>query len=239
MMFSDTTSKQGLIQDVDFLCGSTSASYAVADKTRNINVAYNSVSRLIWDAADDWQYDDSNATDLPKVLRTMGHASASYQVPSTSQRIERVEAKSSDGNWRKLIPIDYRDITVSLDEYHETAGMPIYYDLVGNYLTLYPAPSSAYATLSSGLTLRVSRDVTEFPTTATTTSPGFAKQFHRILSISASMDYLGVVDQSQVRLLAQMKDGIEKAIKQFYSSRQAESRTQVRPYGKRRWRQYQ
>lgn len=236
MQFSDTTKNQGLIEDVDFLARSTSASYPVNDKTRNINQAYHDVTRLIWESADDWEYDDSNATDLPKVLRTMGHASASYQIPTTAQRIERVEIQDDDNDWVKLKPLDHRDITVALDEYLDDPHRPIYYDLEGNYLTLYPAPHSAYTTLSSGLALRVARDVTEFPTTATTTKPGFATQFHRYLSVSAALDF--TEDAGRRNFLLEMKERMRKGIQNFYSSRMIEKKPQMRPYGKRRWRQY-
>jgi len=236
MEFSNSSNKLGLVEDIDFLCRTTSASYPLNDKVRNINQAYHDVTRLIWAAADDWQYDDSNATDLPKVLRTMGHASASYQIPTTAQEIQRVEVKDSSSDWRKLRPIDYRDINISLDEYLSTADMPIYYDLVGNYVTLYPPPSSAYTTLTSGLALRVGRDVTEFTSASTTTKPGFATQFHRILSLAAAIDF--EKDPGQLRLFNQMKDRLEKGLQAFYSTRETERRSQLRPKGKRRWRQY-
>ena len=236
MEFSDTTNQQGILQDVDFLSRSTSASYPVNDKTRNINQAYQKVVSLIWESADNWQYDDSNATDLPKVLTTLTHNTASYAVPSTSQKIHRIEIQDSQGEWYKLTPIDYNDINVSLEEYYSEANRPIHYDLVGNYITLYPAPSSAYTTLASGMGLRVSRNVTEFATSATSTTPGFAINFHRYLSVCASLDF--VPDNQDRQLLIQMKLQLEADIKRFYSSRETETRPQIRPRGKKFWRQY-
>ena len=237
MDFSDTTNMQGLLQDVDFLARSTSASYPVNDKTRNINQAYQKAVSLIWESADDWQYDDSNATDLPKTLTNLTHNTASYAVPSTSQKIHRIEIKDSQGEWYKLNPIDYKDLDVALDEFYSEANRPIHYDLVGNYVTLYPAPSSAYTTLASGMCMRVSRDVTLFPTSATTAVPGFAPNFHRYLSVCAALDF--VPDNQDRQLLVGMKTQIEADIKRFYSSRGTERRPQIRPRGKKFWRTYQ
>ena len=236
MQFSDVTNNQGILQDIDFLAGTTSASYPTKDKTRNINIAYHDVTRLIWECADDWNYDDANATDLPKVLRTLGQASASYQIPTTAQKIERIEIQDANNNWIKLEPIDYSDINVALDEYRGTASQPTHYDLVGNYITLYPAPSSAYVTLSSGMALRVARNVTEFATTATTEVPGFATQFHRLLSIGASLDF--EKDASSRNLLLQMQDRLQKGLRKMYSSREVEKRVELKPRSKSRWRQY-
>jgi len=36
--------------DIDFLCGSTSATYLDADKIRNVNIAYQDVARVIWES---------------------------------------------------------------------------------------------------------------------------------------------------------------------------------------------
>lgn len=192
---------------------------------------------MIWNCADEWQYDDRNNTDLPKVLKTLGQASASYTIPTTAQRIERVEIQDSSNNWVKLSPIDYKKINVALEEFRSTPALPQYYDLVGNYVTLYPAPSSAYVTLSSGMALRVSRDVTEFAFSATTETPGFATQFHRILSLSAAIVF--EKDATQRATFVALKDRLEQGLQNFYSSREVESRAQMTPRGRRFQRQYE
>jgi len=222
--------------DIHFLCGTTSASYPLADITRNVNIEYNNVSRLIWESQGSWQYDDSNATTLPIAKATMVHGQQDYSLPSTTQRVERVEVKDSSGNWQKLIQIDLGDVSIALPEYLETAGMPVHYDLIGRSLMLYPKPSSAYATLASGLAVYVNRDVTEFPTTATTTEPGFAKPYHRILSYGASLDF--VQDTQQRQFLAAQKARLEQGLVRFYSRRDVEHKTTVRPASKRSWRQF-
>ncbi len=236
MEFSLTGSKQGLIQDIDFLCGSNSANFPLADKTRCINVAYQNVATLIWDSDGTWNYDDSNATSLPKVTRTLGNASATYQVPTTAMRIKGVEIKSTAGTWSKLAPIDYHDLTESPEEFLGTAGTPLYYDLDGNYIRLFPLPVSTSVTLSSGMCVRISRDVTEFTSASTTGAPGFATAFHRILSVAAALDF--EKDNQQRTLLLQMKDRLEKGLIKFYSKRGEELKTRIKPFGKKRWRQY-
>lgn len=221
-----------LKSDVDFLCGSTSGTYPDADKIRNINIAYQNVATEIWRSADGWQYDDTNQTTLPWAKTTMVHNQQDYTLPSTAQFIHRLEVKDSSGNWTKLRPLDMSDVSIALPEYQETAGIPIYYDLVGRSLMLYPAPSSAYCTLASGLAVYVDRDVIEFPVTATTTTPGFATAFHRILSYAAAIDF--VQDKAEKDRLIALKTQLEQNMKNTYSRRNVERPSRIRPRGSNR-----
>lgn len=223
--------------DVNFLCGSTSGTYEDIDKVRNINVAYQDVARLIWTSARGWQYDDSNATTLPIAKTNLVHNQQDYSLPSTAQRLERVQVKDSGGHWHKLEPIDLKDILTSTELQFPSPGMPKYYDPMGASILLYPTPSSASVTLSAGLQVFISRNVTEFAVSATTTEPGFATPFHRILSYAAAIDF--TQDPTQRQFLALQKDRLEKGMVTFYSERGAEFKNVITPHSKRRWRTYQ
>lgn len=228
---------QNLKLDTHFLCGSTSATYSDINLVRNLNVAYNDVARLIWDSADGWQYDDSNATTLPIATSSLVHNQQDYSLPSTAQIIRRVEVLDKNGNYTKLRALDGQDVHSALSEYNGgSAGLPTHYDLIGRSVMLYPTPSSAYATLTNGLKLVFDRDVTEFAVTATTTEPGFATSFHRILSYAAAIDFMQ--DDNQRQFLMQQKDRLEKGLVRFYSKRNVERPSSLKPKNKRRWRQF-
>lgn len=218
--------------DTDFLCGSTSATYPLSDKRRNHNIHYHDVARMIWEA--DGHFDDSNNTDGPVSYKTLGNASASYTIPTTAMRIRGIEVKDSNGNWVKLKPITYEDFTISPEEYLTGVGVPIHYMVEGNEIRLFPSPGSAYVTLTSGMAVRLNRNVTEIPTTATTTEPGFAAGFHRILSLGAAIDF--VQDEVQRKNLVGQKARLENALQKFYSKRVQEVKSVVKPAAKKRWR---
>ena len=237
MQFSNSGTKQGLIEDIDFLCGSNSSSYALADKTRNLNQAYQDVTRLIWEVEDDWQYDDSNATDIPVAYGTLVHSQQNYEFPTDAQRVRRIEIKDSNSNWVKLVNKDYRDVDIALPEFQSDAGLPMFYDMIGRSIFLYPTPSSAYCTLASGMAVYVDRDVTLFTTASTTASPGFAPQFHRILSLQASLDFEKDVNQRQLWLVE--KSNLVEGLRRFYGSRETERRSEIRPANKKHFRQYE
>lgn len=227
---------QEIKNDVDFLCGTTSASYSDANKIRNINVAYQDVARLIWTSAGGWQFDDSNSLTLPIAQADLVHNQQDYVLPSTTQRVEEVVVKDSNADWSKLKPFDIHDTDIAPEEWLETAGLPLYYDLIGRSIMLYPRPSSAYCTMTSGIGVYVSRDVTEFDVTATSTTPGFATPFHRILSYAAAIDFTQDMDERQ--LLVQQKARLEQALTDFYAKRDVETTTRIKPRSQKVWRQY-
>lgn len=219
--------------DVDFLCGSTSATYPNTDKVRNMNIAYQQVAALIWESQTGWQYDDSNASTFAIATASLVAGQQDYELPSTAQRILRVEAKDSSGNFQRLERLDQHDVYGALSEFHETDGNPLYYDMIGRSVMLYPASDS---TISAGLKVYFNRDVTNLVASATTTTPGFALPYHRILSISAAIDFLD--SDEEINRLLRERSRLEKGLTRFYARREEEGPAKIKPAGRKRWRKY-
>ena len=234
--FYNSVNRKGLVDDVLFLCNTTTASYPITDIIRNINQAYHDVTRLIWECQDSWQYDDSNATDLPIATTTLVASQHDYAIPSTAQKVRRVEVLDSASNYNLLRSIDQRDVNVAISEFNETAGLPSYYDLLGGSVFLYPAPAAANCTLAAGLKIYFNRDITEFTTASTTDVPGFATPFHRLLSLGAAINYEADVDR--LKLFLTQKSDLVAGLKKFYNSRNVEVRNEIAPAGKKNWKQY-
>lgn len=229
---SITTDRLGLVEDTLYLCGlptvsASYSSYALEDITRNLNNAYVDTVSKIWNCAGGWQYDDSNAIDLPIGYTTIVHNQKDYELPTTAQRLQRVEVKDSNGNWQLLKQIDIHDINnEAMPELLETAGLPQYYDLIGRSVMLYPTPSSGYTALASGLAVYFDRTPTLFTTASTTAEPGFASPFHRILSYGAAVDF--VQDKGTQDRLVAMKARLENQMTAFYSHRNVERKANIR-----------
>ena len=227
------STRQGLVEDVLYNCGlptvtASYSSYALADITRNINNAYLDVVGKIWNCAAGWQYDDTNQTTLPVGYTTIVHNQQDYELPSTAQRVQRVEVKDSNGDSVLLRQIDIHDVdSQAMTELLETAGMPQYYDLVGRSIMLYPKPASGDVTLASGLAVYVDREPTLFTTASTTAEPGFASPYHKILSYSAAIDF--VQDKATQDRLVAMKTRMEQGLVGFYSKRNVERKAAIRP----------
>jgi len=197
MQFNTTasTAAVGLIQDCENLLGMTANDIAgdsvlIKRFTGDINAWYRRVNIWIWENSGAWQYDDSNQTDLPIATTDLVAEQQDYEMPSDALTVNRVEVMDDEGNYKLLSPFDQSEQKASaMSEFEETPGFPRYYDLIGRSIFLFPKPAAADVTTSAGLKLYFDRDIEVLESTDTTTEPGFAANFHRILSLGACRDY--------------------------------------------------
>jgi len=121
-----------------------------------------------------------------------------------------------------------------MSEFQETDGFPLYYDLVGRSILLYPAPSSASVTTAAGLKVYLTRGIEEIDISATTASPGFNEDFHRILSLGASYDYaLAYEITPKVKILKGQIDEMVEGLKKFYGARHRDLKVRFTPKKRR------
>lgn len=226
MKINDDAGRLGLYQDARFLVGlplTDTSSYTIHDFIRNANAWYRKANSWIWEASSIWEYDDANQTTLPIATTNLVAAQQDYELPSTAQRVIRVEACNSSGDWVQLKQIDQSEISDAMTEFQETDGMPYYYDVIGSSLMLYPAPSASDVTLAAGLKLYFARDISEFSVTQTDTEPGFADNFHRVLSLGAALDYLYAGydpdDISRVNHIRAQIEELKEEMHNFYGTR--------------------
>lgn len=236
MQFNDTTSKTGLVQDCETLLAMTDGEISGDDTklkifTRLVNSWYRRVNSWIWDVTGTWEYDDSNWTDFPIATTDLVDEQQDYEIPSTAQKIDRVEVLDSDGNYQLLTPLDKSQITTeAMSEFYETPGLPRFYDLVGRSIVLYPKPGADYVTLTNGLKLYFSRDVDEFISTDTTKEPGFVSNFHRILSVGASYDYAASYGMTErLSYLKGQLNELVNELRRFYGGRHRDQKLRIEP----------
>lgn len=230
MQLYDATTKRGLCQKIDRLCDTTDTSYPRLNKTAEINDAYEKVVGWILEADGTWQFDDSNYTTLPIGTQTLVASQTAYTFNDKFLEIEEVAVKNSAGDWVILTPIDQSEWGNSpLEEDFPTAGMPVYYDKVSeDTIKLYPAPSSANCTLTSGLRIKFRRTASLFTptsaTTADTTEPGFASTYHEILAYMASIPYCVTYKKDRVVAYQNEVDRIKKELLKHYGQRERDTR---------------
>lgn len=229
MQFSDTTNKLGLVEDVDFLCDTDSTSYPTADKTRHINHWYHLTSVKIWRASGTWEFDDSNKTDLPIATTTMVASQNDYALPSTALKVLGVEVKDSGGNWARIKPIDNSELRSTITDFEKNDGLPQYYDIIGNSIFLYPAPTSTDTTLTNGLKIYLARTVDNFAASDTTKTPGFAEDFHRLLSYGAAYDFLLKRDTQKADRIRQEMTMMDNELLAYYGARHTDNRVRIKP----------
>ena len=239
MVFSDTTNKQGLIQDIDFLVNSDDQSYPIEDKTRNINRAYDEAVSLILQADGRWEFDDQNYTDLPIATTNLVAGQQDYGFDDRFLIVDRVEIKDAGGNWHAILPISQADVIrdgSSLTQFLGNPGQPQFYDKIANSIFLYAAPSY---NSTGGLKVYFQRNIRYFTPTDTTETPGFNPQFHRLLSAKAALDFAvaknlpqGLPHGRVPNALTTMIERLENNLQEYYTRKSKDENIRI---GARRW----
>ncbi len=245
MVFSNTTSNDGLVQEITFFTGLDTNAVNTKERARCINQWYYKAAILAWKSDPDWQFDDVNnaasATDgswtfdafagLPRATRTMTDNVRIYALPSTALSIERVEVLRTDGNWYVVKPLEEAKIPedFAIPEYFKTKSIPAYYNLVGSNIELFPAPDSSQVTVTAGLKVYTSREVKKFVSTDSSMEPGIPEPFHRILSLGASYD-IGVAKglENTNRLKSDVSELLNE-MRDYFTSRQRHNKKSIRP----------
>lgn len=232
MVYSDSTNDSGIVEDARWLVGANTATYKIADITRNINRWLDKAVATIIPASNMWQFDDSNYTDYPIATTALVSGQTDYVFDVSFLRIERVEIKDENDNWTRLRQIDRTDVAMAMSEFQEEDGIPFYYDVSANSVKLYAASDYSQA---ASLKVYFQRKGSYFDKTDTTKEPGFAEIFHRYLSLGAAYDYSlknKVSNRDELRAeIVQMESDIEA----FYARRNKDIKnrmTVTRPLSK-------
>jgi len=197
MVFNDTTSKSGLIQDCEIRLFSADFGH-ISDNANRMFVFTNLINRALDKLTHElitndttWQWDDYNNTDFPEATTDLVSGQADYALEKTALTIQEVQVKDSVGNWKILRQVDEININPNvtqepLEERFETDGIPEFYNLEGNSIILYPATN--YAS-TDGLKIKTQRPHGYYTVSDTTKEPGFMPHFHHIVSLMACADY--------------------------------------------------
>lgn len=223
MVFSDTTNRKGIIQEIEkntdlgigYISGNTDR---MKDFTADVNVVGSEVFALIYLLCGNWQYDDSNYTDLPQATTALESGVSKYLIPETALTVQRLEVKDSNGNWSILTPITKEQIPVAVDEFMDTDSIPQYYRILNSTIELFPAPN--YSSTNS-LKMYFDRANVDFSPSDTTKQPGFASFLHNIIPVKAAIKWFDskqATHPNLARLLVKEKE-LVAILTQHYSKR--------------------
>lgn len=224
MNISSLNTEARLLVDAD------TVSYTAADLLRRINNAYEETVGLILGCDGKWQFDDSNYTVFPIGETTLVASQNDYTFDSTHLEIERVQILDSGGIWKFLHPIDISQISIAIEEFHKTDGVPIYYDKQGSSILLYPAPAASAVTLTNGLRVFFKRTASIFTTAEVTTGtkqPGFVSLYHIVLAYKAALPYAQAYKKDRVAGFINEINRLEKGIVKHYSRREQDRRKRI------------
>lgn len=220
MQFSDSSTKLGMIQEVDDLCGGTnSTTYPTAAKVRRLNSATEILELLALMADGTWQFDDTNYGSQPSGVQTMVAGTIEYAFDSTLLFFERAEVKDINGNWQPLTQLDEMSIPGAIQQYQTVTGIPTQIYLRGGYMGILPGPSASYVTLTAGLKVYFKRQASLFSASDTTKTSAIASPFHPLLCQMAALPYCRTYKKDRVPgLVIDIKEG-QALLKKYYASR--------------------
>ncbi len=234
MVFNDVTGGQGIVQDAYYEAGANSVSYPIADVVRNANLALDEVVTIILGADGKWQFDDSNATDLPIGETDMISGQDDYSFDAQYLVIAGMEIKDPNGNWVRLTPVDRNDLNQSqaISTLYNQTGIPQFYDKQGESFFFIPTPNYNYRLVeegASGIRVFFQRKIAYFTISSTTTEPGFGKHLHKYISLYVANAYCRAKElvQREQALLGQLNIWAEK-IRAFYSYRELDTEKRIK-----------
>ena len=224
MVYNGDSNGQDICTLTDDICNTTVTLYPLAEKTRAANKTSKAVWAWIFDAYGGWEYDDSNnTTDLPIALTGLNINQSDYDVPPTALTVRGVEILPFGGTvFQHLKELTEEILTergISEASLFTASGVPLYYRPIGNSIKLYP---SANYTQTGSLRVTFDRGSTSFIPTDTTKQPGFASEFHEIISVGMSLEYARRNALSSLQgIMADYMD-FKNRITKYYSSRYQE-----------------
>lgn len=223
-VYNSNADGQDLFTLTDDLVNTDSTQYPVKAKARAFNKCLKDIWTWIFFAYGGWQYDDTNQTDITDLVSTTATLTSGtdyYAIPSTALTVKGVEVKDAGGIWHKLDPITVEQIQEgsAIGEFLKTAATPLYYVPHGDIVKIYPAPNWTQA---NSIKIFYDRGSVQIASTATSTSPGFASEFHEALSYGAALIFAKRKGLPQVNALAADWADYERRIKKYYSQRYAD-----------------
>ena len=223
MVFSNTTTRAGIVEDTSWLIFGDSenhtAEYPLTDVARNVNRHYDIAVSDILRADSRFEWDDNNKTDLPIGRISLVANQQDYGIDgATFLSISKIDIIDANGNWLPLKQINLQQLRSVADAaFESTAGTPKYFRLQANSLFLYPKPNYSY---TNGIRIFYQRNVDYFVSTDTTKVPGFAEPYHRLLSIGAALEYALTNNmQQKIRILTDMHEKMRAGMISFYERR--------------------
>lgn len=221
IVFSDTSTNTGIVQQVRKLMRIDSAQWPTANIVASVNNWLDFVTGYAIGADKRFQWDDTNHTKLPEGTTdlTSGQSDYSFLTDEQGNTIVTLTGVSllNNSKYEPLILVDRNDSDYDLSTFGITSGTPTAYDKIAdNIIRLDMSPSS---TVSNGLKFFFQRTPSYFVAADTTKSPGVSPLLHRGFVIASAYDGAMTLGLSNVRLLENERRVEEKKVIDYFSRR--------------------
>lgn len=237
MQFSNTTTKDGILQRIEFNVGLpdgaiTGDTTLKARITALINDVYDHVGILIWMASKGWDITDYNATTTPYATTPLTTArSVVIDDPDSPSirlmKIKRVDITYDGSTWYRADPLDTANVGFGMgddsdvDENFTTTEPK--YRAVGNLIEVYPRATSAQVSAGATVRLEYTPSFEHFTTSDTTKTLGFDTPLHGLVPAIASMRYAVINDMKKAKSLKVLVDEQIAILRGYFGTKNEEA----------------
>lgn len=244
MQFSDTTNKNGLIQECEFWTNLGDATISgdttlLKQFTSRINRAYDAIMPLMLSYGDKMRWDDTNHTDHPVGTFDIESGTGNYEFLVDDNGVSILNItdvmildSSTSTEYRRLrrMTLDDPRALRAMSPNPTDTGIPsafvekdnvIFFDVVPNY------------SVTNGGKLFFERNADYFTSADTTQKPGIPAPFHQLLALHASKDWLLVFKPENTALITAVTQEIGKKERQLEAAINVRNRVRRHVVGTR------
>lgn len=233
LVFSDTSTKNGIVELIDEIVDTNSTSYSLNSKARDVNLAALRMQMIAIESEGKFQVDDSNHTKDPVLTADLIYGQRDYHFTTDEQSnyildIYKVMVSDENGTWSEMQRVDQQKEDSPDNPVKEMLngasiyGLPDKYDKSWNGIFLHPLPNYNLRTGTEGkqgLKLWVNRQHSYFTSSDTTKVLGFGHAFHEYLALRPAYTYAYRKGLRRVNDIRNEMLTMEQEIKQYFSRR--------------------
>ena len=222
MVFSDTSTNLGILQQVRTFMRVDSTQWATANVVNSCNNYLDTVAGYAIGADGRFQWDDTNHTKLPEgtTALTINQSDYSFLTDEQGNAILNLLGVSilRNGKYEELIPVDRSQVNTA--NFGIDAGDPTSYDKIAdNIIRLDKLPP---ATVSAGLKFYFQRVPSYFTASDTTKQPGVPPLLHRGFVIAGAYDGALTLGLANLQPLSVEFEKEQKKMIDYFDNRQTD-----------------
>lgn len=222
MVFSDTVTNLGIVQQVRDLMRVDSTQWPTSKIVNSVNNYLDTVTGYAIGADRRFEWDDTNHTKLPEGTTSLVSGQADYSFLTDEQgnsivTINGIARLISGSNYEPLYLVDRNDLGYDAANFGVTTGTPTCYDKIAdNIIRLDAKPSE---TTAAGLKFYFQRTPSYFTASDTTKAPGVSPLLHRGFVIAAAYDGALTLGLPNLQPLSVEMQKEEQKMVQYFADR--------------------
>lgn len=221
MQYSNTTTKDGLMQKCEFWTGLGDA-FITGNATLKaqfnglLNSGFDRILPRVLSYSKSVRWDDTNHTDHPFGTLNLVSGQNDYTVTEDDNGLDifnivgvQILPSATSTEYLDLTPItsDHPFAERAMSPNPSDIGVPTHYLESNNTIFFYPEPNY---NATAGAKIFFEREQSRFVVADTTKEPGIPKPFHEVLALYASLDWLLVNKPQNGTLITRIEARIQR-----------------------------